>query len=55
MKLFSELREFLSVSLFGTGIFYCIPPAPRPNTLLLHLSDPVAGWQRWFMDLATLH
>lgn len=52
MKLFSELRESYQFR-FLEQEYFIVLPAPRPNTLLLHLSNPVAGWQRWFMDLAT--
>lgn len=51
MKLSSELRKFLAVSLFGDHfpVFYF----KNKQTKLLHLADPVAGWQPWFVALAT--
>lgn len=58
MKLFSELRKFLGVSLFGDHfavLFSFLFFKKEKGKFLLHLSDVVvAGWQHWFLVLATL-
>lgn len=55
MKLLGAKKVLSSFAFWNKNILL-YSPAPRPYTLLLlHLSDPVAGWQPWFMDLATLH
>lgn len=52
MKLSSELRKFLAVHSLE-NISLCFTLKTNKQTKLLHLADPVAGWQPWFVVLAT--